>query len=719
MRRTLLAAVATCALLVTLAGCRSAAPTPRLDAVIPEEAESNMATSLQLQGRDFYNRLSASVEGGTPEVGDGWQVLVGSTALDPATVSRIDDTRLETVLPAGFAPGVYDLTVISPDGLSSTLAQALTVLAPALRVAGVEAPARVLPGQRHVPVKVRLRNSFGEEVPLTGLRLAFDAGAQPRDGDYEVYADPDVPLSVPALGTATAGLLVHVAATSSAGEVQLTAAVQGVRSSVGEAVEDAASASWTVAAGIPPDVEVTAPGAAGVVICEGGAVDFAAGVSGSTPFAWRWDLPGTSLALATAAAPTVSYGAIGAYPFRAEVTEADGDVNAAASGLPVFVGRVGGGMGQTFPAGPLGFETPAAGQSFDLSMLPLANAVIGTGAVLQCDGTPLPGQSTNAWVTLFVDRGALDPAGDDESSEDGVQRALDASERVPATSLLAGPAPWEGEGLLIAEFVNKSEMAVTAAGWVPFRLVGDLDPPDVAASVPEADCVAVCRGRTDPFVIRFDEPMRADTVPGAVRVEWAPGVVACGAAGFTDATADSSAAYEVAARTLTVVPAAQSSPEYTVRVLVTTSARDASLAGNPLPSFARCAVVQDLAPAASAAVPANVSIQNDPFSPDGDGFKDAASFEMDVDAATRLVRVEVVRDFEPVVTLTAVVNAAGPLAIPWDGRDATGRVVRDGHYLARITASNEAGVPSAALLRSVRVDAGVVRAGLRARLPRR
>jgi len=90
---------------------------PEIDAVSPASVPNDSAHTLTIDGANFQPGAVVAVDGST---------------LSP--VVRLGSTQLQATLPAGFAPGLYDVTVTNPDAQSATLPQALEVRLPIYRL---------------------------------------------------------------------------------------------------------------------------------------------------------------------------------------------------------------------------------------------------------------------------------------------------------------------------------------------------------------------------------------------------------------------------------------------------------------------------------------------------------------------------------------------------------------------------------------------------------
>jgi hypothetical protein len=108
--------------------------------------------------------------------------------------------------------------------------------------------------------------------------------------------------------------------------------------------------------------------------------------------------------------------------------------------------------------------------------------------------------------------------------------------------------------------------------------------------------------------------------------------------------------------------------------------------------------------ASSAPVVSGASAAPSPFSPDGDGTRDATTISYSLSAAADVM--VTIRSAAGTVVRTlasAAPRASGPSSEPWNGRNASGAVVADGSYTVTISATNASGT-SAAATATVAVD---------------
>jgi len=155
---------ATLLLALAAAACHSGVPpsfVPQPLRIDPAGGPRDVEAQVTILGEHFYARgvQSLSAHGGI-FVDDGYSATVGGVEM--RDVVRVSDTELRAVLPAGLAAGAQDLVVVSPDGLSGTLAQGWLAsdLTPAQLQATATVPAQVSTGQSFT-VAIEVRNTGG------------------------------------------------------------------------------------------------------------------------------------------------------------------------------------------------------------------------------------------------------------------------------------------------------------------------------------------------------------------------------------------------------------------------------------------------------------------------------------------------------------------------------------------------------------------------------
>ncbi len=576
-----------------------------------------------------------------------------------------------------------------------------------LLLTSLDIPAEVTRGQGGARVEAVVMNAYPVDVPLTGAYLTFAQGASDRGADYFVTPDFRNPGEIPAGSTITLAFDVTVVDVPFFGAVDVTANVQGVVPGIGEQTDDR-TAAWTVLDVPPPNAVITSPVAPGNRICAGGTLSFSgASSTGTGPLSYLWDLPGGSPSFATSSAPAgVAYAAPGSYPFGLTVTDGLGRQDAAFGAEPIYVGTV---DAAGYATGSVRYEFPTLGQLEDMGNLPDARFMHQNGGkeMKQCDGAAIPA-GENKYLTVWVDRGVIPVAMDDDPSIGGIQIQLSSTGLLRDVALDNSPILREGPGIAYSDYRRASDGAVTASGWVPFVMTSDDQPPIVAASVPASSCGAsICRAKGEPLLFHLSEPIQEASLDSVLVEAGGSGSICADAGAFADITAGSSITYEPDAMTATVVPQILAPGSYKVRVRWTSGVHDTSSNANPLIASSLCVNVGSMAAAPAPSAPTAVAASPDPFSPDYDGVEDGTTFQATVGASATAVRVVISRGASPVIVLVSEAAGPGNVYIPWDGRDVTGRMVPDGNYLYRLTTVNRAGVESEAAVGVVTVDSAV------------
>lgn len=114
-----------------LASCTDTSEPPfGLVRVEPSIVRASLATPAVVKGTHFYNYAKVRLnDNGNATIARGWNVWVDDVHLPSDQTSRLDETSLSILLPAGLPIGTHDLSVTDPRGESQTLAHALTVVA--------------------------------------------------------------------------------------------------------------------------------------------------------------------------------------------------------------------------------------------------------------------------------------------------------------------------------------------------------------------------------------------------------------------------------------------------------------------------------------------------------------------------------------------------------------------------------------------------------------
>lgn len=112
-----------------LAACRAAAPdAPAITSIEPPSTVEDRTTPIVIHGRNFFARVEATYDGA--DAADlGYRASIGTTPL--SEVHWRGPEVIAAVVPAGIAPGTYDVLVHTPAGDSVGLRGGFTVLAAA------------------------------------------------------------------------------------------------------------------------------------------------------------------------------------------------------------------------------------------------------------------------------------------------------------------------------------------------------------------------------------------------------------------------------------------------------------------------------------------------------------------------------------------------------------------------------------------------------------
>lgn len=181
-------------LLVLLSGCRRVAAdvAPTIDRVDPDTGNVEAEVEVSILGAGFYVKGAQQFGGGPISIDDEFKASLtptsGATAAQVALlrVRLASGDALSAVVPAGIAPGAYDLTVEGPTGTAFRAAAYAARTRAASLIAKASAPSKVTLGQRFT-VDLRVTN-FGS-VPATGVAPAGAPAVTPR-GALELVASP-------------------------------------------------------------------------------------------------------------------------------------------------------------------------------------------------------------------------------------------------------------------------------------------------------------------------------------------------------------------------------------------------------------------------------------------------------------------------------------------------------------------------------------------------
>lgn len=179
------------AIAATLTACSAVSPSdPTITTVAPASALNREPTSVTITGSDFRFPLLHDIDTGDTDVG-GLSVALGDIALP--TVAWRGETQIDVEVPAGLAPGTYDVTVSFGGTIGATLPGGFTVtelgaFAPPTLIAGVNDP-----------------DASDDDPSLTGdrLELYFNSGrgGGPGGGDiwFSTRASTSDPWGAPAV----------------------------------------------------------------------------------------------------------------------------------------------------------------------------------------------------------------------------------------------------------------------------------------------------------------------------------------------------------------------------------------------------------------------------------------------------------------------------------------------------------------------------------------
>lgn len=159
--------------IVCLLGCASSTD-PRIDAVEPPVATNLVATDARVTGRDLFGVATADLDHGEATIDRQWRLAIGDL---PIAAEWVDAQHLRFVIPAGIAPGSYDIVAESPRGERLVAAGALAITAEPV---GLRLSIEDAPGGGGQPITATL----GAGEALTAFAVVRDpAGAFVTDID--------------------------------------------------------------------------------------------------------------------------------------------------------------------------------------------------------------------------------------------------------------------------------------------------------------------------------------------------------------------------------------------------------------------------------------------------------------------------------------------------------------------------------------------------------
>lgn len=166
-----LGALAVAAAVAAACGKSQPAGAPRPTSIAPDRGSQAAPVPVRIGGEGFNAEVSADFTSGS--IGDvaldaRFQALLGETPLEDVALQQ--GGAIAATVPAGLAPGTYDLTVVAPDGRAGRLAQAYRVLGYGVAAAVTVAAYRVEPvgaqvASRPFTVVVTALDAAGSVVP--------------------------------------------------------------------------------------------------------------------------------------------------------------------------------------------------------------------------------------------------------------------------------------------------------------------------------------------------------------------------------------------------------------------------------------------------------------------------------------------------------------------------------------------------------------------------
>ena len=221
---------------------------PHPTGVVPDSAPSVDPVQVVIQGTGFLASAKQSSGGGTPALDTTQRAWLGEVELQ--AVTWVDPQTVQAVVPAGLAPGQYDLTVQNALGERGSLDAAYTVLPAAGLVGALSADSSTVNVGQLLTFTLTLTNSGGSAV--TNIVLATPVVATTDGGGARpAGSDPTPPGS---LAPGEQQKLAWTFEPISAGHISISVSATGVDSASGEAV------SATIAASAP--VLIVQPAAA-------------------------------------------------------------------------------------------------------------------------------------------------------------------------------------------------------------------------------------------------------------------------------------------------------------------------------------------------------------------------------------------------------------------------------------------------------------------------
>jgi hypothetical protein len=221
------------------AGCAGPTPSdarPANLAITPSGGYASAAIPVVISGTGFLAKVTQPQGGGQPVLDTQHRAWLGSTEL--TSVTWLGTTTLHAVVPAGIAPGKYDLTVENALGNRGTEQGAYTAYAtPRFSAVATFDRATVDVGQSFT-LTVTVLN--GGTSAIEGLRIGVPTVSSSDGGSARpTSAQPPVPSAIAAGETLT---FAWTYSATTSGHVSVTVEIAGTDSAGGEAVTAALAA---------------------------------------------------------------------------------------------------------------------------------------------------------------------------------------------------------------------------------------------------------------------------------------------------------------------------------------------------------------------------------------------------------------------------------------------------------------------------------------------
>ncbi|HET8939819.1 MAG TPA: hypothetical protein VFN67_40545, partial [Polyangiales bacterium] len=522
-------------------------PTSELGTLTWSVASGNIAT-LGVQGEfdpttvgtgsiSVTSSLGPSVTSGTIEVTAGdlfalaihpdtWSGIVGDPA-QPFTVTGVDadgnavtdlgtlsyrvaSGTIATVDPQSgvFTPtmaGQGTIEVASSLGpTASTQNIVVSPQAATLRISAIRAPSSVWPGELGFRIEVDVKSSDSREVVITGMGLTFSDSGNMTDS-FRVVPDRSNSDRIAAGATQTLIYYVDIAdSVSVLASPTVTATGEGFPQSGGPFVF-AKSTSFSVGLSILSwSLKLNAPVSPFDRTCVGGRVSFASDSTTLLAPDYQWRFAGGTVAPGYSAIyknTAVDYATVGNFPYSVTATYLTNPTTV--FGTPIYVGRVASQPVDSFPTGPVVMASPSAGQSIALATFPRSDLIALSSSLplKQCNNV-LVDSTGHTVLTIFSDRGLINPSADVDPLAPGIQVQLTAAGVLGSVPLIAPKTNVEGPTTLYLEYFDETSGAVTAAGDRTFQLSADLSAPSLQWSIPGSDCSTACLSPGEPLLFQ-------------------------------------------------------------------------------------------------------------------------------------------------------------------------------------------------------------------------